>query len=174
MKTVPLWNVGLSLIGFFALVQALVLFPYLATSGAVLVQYVQGRALVLVITILITILPFGLLILLGVLSVAHPTAVARFLWPGAAAEEQAPELRDEVAVLMFAAVGILVFAGALPELFRATLSMLVSSSTEASRLQPIAGGLARALLGVFLFFRPGAVLAFWRRRQLPAEEGGPT
>ena len=86
MKTVPLWNVGLSLIGFFALVQALVLFPYLATSGAVLVQYVQGRALVLVITILITILPFGLLILLGVLSVAHPTAVARFLWPGAAAE----------------------------------------------------------------------------------------
>ena len=164
MKSVPLGYVGLTLIGFFALVQGLTMFPSLATWGSLLLRYQEGRALVPVITVL----PFALLLLLGLLLVTTPSAVARFLWPDSA-EEQPAAMRDETAVLIFAAAGVLIFAGGLPDLFVAMLTVLMASGGDRAPLQPLAGALARVLLGLVLFFRPQMVLDFWRRKQAPRE-----
>jgi len=72
MRRLSIGHLGLSLIGFFALVQALVLFPSLATSGVGLLRSDQNPVLV----VLITIMPFALLILLGVGLVTNPDRIA--------------------------------------------------------------------------------------------------
>ncbi|MGH2376665.1 MAG: hypothetical protein ACREJ4_02240 [Candidatus Methylomirabilaceae bacterium] len=158
MRPVTLANVGLSLIGFFALVQALAAFPSLATWGALLAQHEQGRALVP----LITILPFALLILLGLVLITKPASMARLLW-ARPAEEQETATGDEIPLLIFAGAGVVVFAGGLPDLFHALqLSVLMGLDSDNSRLQLLAGALARVVLGLVLFFRPHMVLEFWR------------
>ena len=72
MRRLSIGHLGLSLIGFFALVQALVLFPSFATSGVGLLRSDQNPVLV----VLITIMPFALLILLGVGLVTNPDRIA--------------------------------------------------------------------------------------------------
>jgi len=76
MKTVSLANVGLSLIGLYALAQGLVLFPLLATQSLALLD--AGRQGLLVVAV-VTVLPFGLLMLLGAVLVVNPTRVATHL-----------------------------------------------------------------------------------------------
>ena len=159
MKTVSLGNVGLSLIGLYALAQALVLFPLLATRSIALLDV--GRQGLLLVAV-VTILPFGLLILLGAVLVANPAGVARRLWP---ASEEMPAVSEELALLVFAATGVVVFARALPDLIDEAVWVVTTGHTGEARLQVLLGALVRAVLGLALFFRPREVLRFWRRKQ---------
>lgn len=165
MKTVSIGNVGLSLIGVYALAQALALFPVLATRGMALLDV--GRQGLLLVAF-VTILPFGLLMLLGATLVANPARVARRLWPGS---EEMPAVSEELALLVFAATGVVVFARALPDLIEAAIVVLMTGRAGEARLQVLAGALVRAVLGASLFFRPRDVLRFWRRKQRGSEDG---
>jgi len=169
MRAHSVGRLGLSLIGFFALVQALVIFPYLATWGIELLRGNQSPVLV----VLTTILPFALLILLGVVLVTNPDRIARALAQGEGeGDREIPVVSVEIAQVLFAATGVLIFAGAIPDLFRGAVTAL--RGAQDLRFQALAGAVARALLGVVLFFRPRAVLDFWRRTQPggDAEPGG--
>ncbi len=166
MKTVSLGNVGLSLIGLYALTQALVLFPLLATRSMALLD-VGGQGLLLV--ALVTIVPLGLLMFLGGILVANPARVASRLWPGS---DDTPVVSEELALLVFAATGVVVFARALPDLIEAGIVVLTTGRTQQARLQVLAGALVRAALGVTLFFRPRDVLRFWRRKQGSVGDSG--
>ena len=159
MKTVSLGRVGLSLVGIYALAEALVLFPLLATRGIALLD-VGRQGLLLVAGV--TIVPLALLMLLGAVLVANPDRVGRHLWQRS---EEMPVVSEELALLIFAATGVVVFARALPDLIEATIFVLTTGRAGEARLQVIAGAVVRTLLGVILFFRPRDVLVFWRRRQ---------
>src|SRR5712691_10534902 len=159
MKSPSLGQLGLSLVGLYALVQALVLFPSLATWGSVLLERDQGA-----IAVSVTLVPCGLLVVLGVLLVAHPDSIARWMWRGMDRPESLP-VPDELALLLLAICGILVFAAALPDLVTVTLRSLSTGGAEVPSLRWLAGQLVRALLVLFLFFLPRAVLDFWRRKQ---------
>ncbi len=159
MKTPSLGQLGLSLVGVYALVHALVLFPSLATWGSVLLERDQAA-----IAVSVTLVPFGLLVVLGVLLVAHPESVARWIWRGKDRTETLP-VTDELASLLLAICGILVVTAAFPDLLSVSLQSLSTGAPEGLRLRWLAGQLARAFLGMFLFLRPGVVLDFWRRKQ---------
>ncbi|HEV2751964.1 MAG TPA: hypothetical protein VGV12_15690 [Gemmatimonadales bacterium] len=165
MKTVSLGNVGLSLVGLYALAQALVLFPLLGTRGMALLDV--GRQGLLLVAV-VTILPFALSMLLGAILVANPALVARRLWPSS---EEMPAVPEELALLVFAATGVVVFARALPDLVDASIAVLMTGRAGEARLQLLAGSLVRVALGLTLFFRPGDVLRFWRRRQRRSGDG---
>jgi hypothetical protein len=156
MRTLSIGHLGLSLIGCFALVQALVLFPSLATWGLGLLRSDQSPVLIL----LVTIIPFALLILFGVVLVTNPDRIARFLWAG---DSEGATVSEDLAQVVFAATGVLIFAEAIPSLFYGAAIAL--SGSQDVRFQTLAGALARALLGVVLFLRPKAVVEFWRRKQ---------
>jgi len=159
MKTVSLGNVGLSLIGLYALAHGLVLFPLLATRSLALLDVGrQGLPLVAVVTVL----PLALLMLLGAVLVVNPARVASRLWPGS---DDIPVVSEELALLVFAATGVVVFARALPDLIDAAIVVLMTGQTGEARLQVLAGALVRAVLGLTLFFRPREVLRFWRGKQ---------
>src|ERR1700758_3357179 len=146
MKAVSVGNVGLSLIGFYALSQGLLLFPLLATRSLALLDV--GRQGLLLVA-MVTILPFGLLMLLGAVLVVSPAKVAGRIWPGS---DDMPAMSEELALLVFAATGVVVFARALPDLVDTAIVVLVTGRTEEVRPQLLAGALVRAVLGLTLFF----------------------
>ena len=166
MKTVSLANVGLSLIGLYALAQGLVLFPLLATQSLALLD--AGRQGLLVVAI-VTVLPFGLLMLLGAVLVVNPTRVASHIWPGS---DDIPAVSEELALLVFAATGVVVFARALPDLVDTAIVVLLTGRTAEARAQVLAGALVRIGLGLTLFFRPREVLRFWRGKQRGSGDTG--
>jgi len=159
MKTVSAGNVGLSLIGVYALAQGLVLFPLLATRSLALLD-VGRHGLLLVASV--TVLPFGLLLLLGTVLVVSPARVASRIWPRS---DDRPAVSEELALLVFAATGVVVFARALPDLIDMAIVVLLTGRTEEARPQVLAGALVRAVLGLTLFFRPREVIRFWRGKQ---------
>ena len=160
MNSRGLAHVGLSLLGVYALVQALVTFPSLVTWGSALMQFQQGRAVLP----LVTIAPFAALILIGCLLVTQPVTVARWLSPPSD-PDSSPEVGIGLATFLFAAAGILIFASAIPDLIQAGLAYAAGGSQGPS-LPWLTGHVVRALLGLFLFFRPAAVLDFWQSKQV--------
>ncbi len=160
MNWLSLTHTGLSLIGVYALVQALVAFPSLTTWGSVLMQFEQGRAVVP----LITVAPFAALVVVGCLLVTQPATVARWLSPPSDPASVAA-VPSDFASLLFAAVGILVFAGAIPELVEASIRYSPGSGSRVPSAQWLAAHVIRALFGLFLFFRPTTLLAFWKDKQ---------
>lgn len=79
-------------------------------------------------------------------------------------------MSEELALLVFAATGVVVFALALPNLIDEAISVLTTRRPGEARLQALAGAFVRAALGVTLFFRPRDVLRFWRRKQSGSED----
>jgi len=59
----------------------------------------------------------------------------------------------ELALLVFAATGVVVFARALPDLVDTAIVVLLSGWTAEARPQVLAGALVRVVLGLTLFFR---------------------
>src|SRR6266566_1437034 len=166
MKTVSLGNVVLSLIGLYALAQGLVLFPLLATRSLALLDVGrQGFLLVAVVTVL----PFGLLMLLGAILLVSPARIASKIWPGS---DDIPAVSEELALLVFAATGVVVFARALPDLIDTAIVVLLTGRTAEARPQVLAGALVRLVLGLTLFFRPREVLQFWRGKQRGSGDRG--
>ncbi len=165
MKTVSLGNLGLSLIGLYALAQGLVLFPFLAVRSLALLDVGRQR---LVLVAAVTVLPLGLLMFLGAILIASPARVASCLWPGS---DDTPAVSEELALLVFAATGVVVFARALPDLIDAAIVVLMTGRTGEARFQVLAGALVRAVLGLTLFFRPREVLRFWRGKQHGSGDG---
>src|SRR2546421_2274435 len=155
MNTVSAGNVGLSLIGVYALAQGLVLFPLLATRSLALLD-VGRQGLLLVASV--TVLPFGLLMLLGAVLVVSPTWVASRIWPGS---DHIPAVSEELALLVFAATGVVVFARALPDLVEAAIVVLLSGRTAEARAQGLTRALRGVGLGFAIFFRPPEVLRFF-------------
>ena len=152
MKTVSLGNVGLSLIGLYALAQGLVLFPLLATRSLALLDVGrQGFLLVAVVTVL----PFGLLMLLGAILLVSPARIASKIWPGS---DDIPAVSEELALLVFAATGVVVFARALPDLIDTAIVVLLTGRTAEARPGP--SGTARAS-------------SAWIDTLLPATRGAP-
>src|SRR5205085_9769838 len=107
MTTVSVGNVGLSLFGVYALAQGLVLFPLLATGSLALLD--AGRHGLLLLAS-VTVLPFGLLLLLGTVLVVSPARVASRIWPRS---DYRPAVSEEFALLVFAATCVFVSACAL-------------------------------------------------------------
>lgn len=156
MKAISLGHLGLSLIGCYALVEALNSFPVLATSSISLLHSGVGGGVV----VAVTVLPFAVLIWLGLVLMTKPDRVANALWRR---DVELPPVADELAPVLFAAAGAIIFAGALPSLIHGAIIALTGSNDI--RYQTFVGALARASLGVVLFFRPRAVLDLWRREQ---------
>ncbi len=80
---------------------------------------------------------------------------------------------EQVQMLAFAVTGILIFAGALPQLFSSIFTLLHSLSSENSRntdpvhnnpymIEYAAGTLLKVALGLWLFFGARGFANFWR------------
>lgn len=158
MKSLSVAQLGLSLVGLYALVQALVLFPSLASLGSLLLERQQA-----VVAVSVTLLPFALLVALGVLLLTSPDRIARWILRGTHGNETLP-VPEELAALLFSISGILIVAAALPDLVSIALRYVSTGGAQVPEAHWLAGHLARLVLGLFLFFRPGAVLEFWRSK----------
>ena len=168
MNERSLSHVGLTLIGVYALTQALVLFPGLVATAGALAGVEAGRVFVN----LVIIAPFGVLILLGCLLVTRPELIARRL-PPPSDSSLAPQVGADLTTSLFATAGLLIFASAMPELLGLTA---VLSGGQHPTVPWLASHLGRAAFGLFLFFRPAVIVTFWLGSQggnERAQGGGP-
>ena len=161
MRSQALEELGLGLLGVYVLVQALLLVSVLSPVVSVWVETRQiGTALIAVG------LPFCLLLAMGCLLVMQPGAVARGLL-GWSDTNDRTHLSGDISLLLVAMVGVLVFTGAVPGLLRwiPYVSPTAGLPSTGGGWRALVPGAAQALLGLLLFFQPGAVLAFWERHR---------
>jgi hypothetical protein len=80
------------------------------------------------------------------------------------------EVAVRLANLVIAAAGVVMFAATLPALIPASIELFSPSGRGAGRaLLPFSGEVARAAIGIFLFFRSALVIEFVSRRHRTAE-----
>lgn len=105
----------------------------------------------------------GVYILVGILLITHSEPLGEKLVPKEMSDQiVSPISFKQVQVLAFAISGILIFAGALPELFISIFGLLHSLSSENRQMDPAhinpnmieywIGTLLRTALGIWLFF----------------------
>lgn len=161
MTQQSLGQVGLRLVGVYALAQAAVAFPGLALGSVFLVGQNRGGLIPFIVAFVV--FPFALLLVSGYFLLAHPAAAARWVWPRGGGGDM--EISGDLANLAFGAAGIIVLAHALPHLVASTAAQL--AATGAVSLKLLAGGLAQVILAAFLLSDAGVVADYWGRRDRP-------
>ncbi len=177
MKANQLATLVLRLLGIYCLIQAIPEFNFFINT----IPFVQGAPLgdrdttsSNIALIIVLLFPFVLQLIAGILLLLHSAKWGERLLPNENGQESVMAISfQQGQVLAFAVAGVLIFAGALPSLFtgifnlatwlkaHANHSEFQSNATMRSVLTAL-GALARALLGLGLFFCSQGFANFWR------------
>lgn len=176
MKANQLATLVLRLLGIYCLIQVIPAFN-LAVN---LIPVVQGtptdghdNTFSNIVLIIALSFPFGLRLIAGILLLQRSVTWGERLMPNESGQEKITAISFQQAqVLAFAVAGVLIFADALPSLFTGIFNLanwfkahtshpeLQSNSTLRSGLTAL-GALAKALLGLGLFFCSHGFSNFW-------------
>ena len=170
MKPNQLATLILRLLGIYCLVQVI---PGTSIFTSVIFSVLNGAgssASMAISAILFLILP----IVVGVLLITRSVQWSEKLIPKDASGGNISAVSfEQVQMLAFAVCGILIFAGALPQLFTGIFNLLHSSLSENSQnvnsvhnssylIVYTIGALLKAALGLWLFFGAQGFANFWR------------
>jgi len=172
MKANQLATLVLRLMGIYCLVEVI---PVISALSSVIFSGINGGAIGLGIGALATLIAP---IIIGVLLITLSVPWGEKLVPKEASEEKMSAISfEQVQVLAFALAGILIFAGALPQLFNSVFNLLRAFSSQDSWNQAVAssypvhnnpylveyaiGTLLKAGLGIWLFFGANGFANFW-------------
>jgi len=180
MKPNQLATLTLRLLGIYCLIDVIPSFTIIPTAVAFAQsEPIDGRSHMLtnVAVLVAAFLPFIIKLVAGVLLLVYSkTWGERLAQQEVAAENLTTISFEQVQVLTFAGIGILIFADALPQLFNSIFHLLSwmmagqddwqrqnSYRTYSSREVTVAIGIiAKAILGLVLFFRARGFAHFWR------------
>jgi hypothetical protein len=180
MKPNQLATIVLRLLGVYCLVEVIPLFSFVPTAIAfVQSESVDGRGNLAATAAILaaTVLPVAFKLLAGVLLLAFSTKWGdRLAQPFSAGENTTAISFEQAQALAFAVAGVLIFADTLPQLFH-SLSRLANwalagrndwQSQKGYRIYSFqeatasVGIIAKAALGLVLFFRARGFANFWR------------
>ena len=154
MNPRTLSQLGLGLLGVWALIEALELFPQVAPLASLVTNNAGSRALAFGIIIPIVFL-FGLSYLL----VFHSEVVSRRLFPSfdlSSSDTSGLQARIAVGLL-----GVLVLALAIPHLVGYLIALWARQVDTSLTVRELIAYAAQAALGVFLICRPQVLVGFW-------------
>ncbi len=158
-------RLGVGLLGVWAFIEALLVFPRVATAAPF--QYAVHGAWAAFIAML---LPFVLLLALSYVLVFHADAVARrVLAPLELEPAAAPPELGPVAVGL---VGLFFVLMSLPGILQAMMVREGSQIAAGLRLRLGAASLAQAAVGLFMMLRPAILLGLWQPRHAAPPSGG--
>jgi hypothetical protein len=177
MKANQLATLVLRLLGIYCLIQIIPVFN-LAINTIPLMQGPQtdGRNSTFsqIVLFMVLLFPFGLRLIIGILLLKRSAIWGNRLVPDENGQDCITAISFQQAqTLAFAVAGVLIFADALPSLFTGIFNLvnwfeshvshpeLQSNSTVRSGLTAL-GALAKALLGLGLFFCAHGFANFWR------------
>jgi len=159
-------QVGIGLLGVWAFIEALLVFPRFASVATFLSEQ-QGAPAALIAMLG----PFFLLLGLSYLLVFHTAAVARRLFGRLELEEPAGPAGDLGPVLV-GLLGIFFLLGSLPGLVQAWVA--TTDLPEPLRLRIEAVSVTQAVVGLLMLLRPAVFLHLWQPRGPAAPTGGAT
>ncbi len=158
-------QLGLGLLGIWAFIDALLLFPQLATSGAYL-SLQRG----LYAPFIGMLLPFLVLLVLAYVLVFHTPTVAQRVLPLQETAEAEPH--GDLAPVLVGLVGVWIFLGSLPGVLQ---TWAVREGFQVAAGLQLRSGIAsgaRALVGLAMILRPGIFADLWRARPQGSGTGG--
>jgi len=154
-------QLGVGLLGVWAFIEALLVFPRVATAAPF--QYALHGAWGAFAAMA---LPFVLLLALSYLLVFHAAAVARRVLSTLDLESTGP--LPDVACVLVGLAGVFVLLNSLPGLVQAWMVRSGFEVPAAIRLRVWVASLVQAGVGLFLILRPGILVALWRpQRAVP-------
>jgi hypothetical protein len=147
-------QLGLGLLGIWALIEALALFPQLAPLASMVNNTAGSRTLAFGIVI-----PVALLFGLSYLLVFHSDVVSRRLFPGFdSSPSDSSVLQTRIALGL---LGMLVLALAIPHLVASFLVLLAERAAAGPILREVVAYVVQTALAVFLIARPEVLVGFW-------------
>jgi hypothetical protein len=166
MNNRSLSELGLGLLGVWALLQALVGFMNIAAS---IVIFPNPEALRSV--LLAEAAPVALLLAVGYVLVFHNAAVATAIFPDFGSKR---DHNPDLTRVLTGIVGVLLLGVAIPGLIRAVFTLVAlrefqSSSSRALQVREFVGFGAQAAFALFLIVRPERLLAILQREE-PAHD----
>lgn len=158
-------QVGIGLLGIWAFIEALLIFPRYASVTTFLSE--QHGALAALIAM---VGPFFLLLGLSYLLVFHTAAVARRLFGRLELEPEGPA--NDLGPVLVGLLGIFFLLGALPGLVQAWV--VTTDLPGELRLKVQAVSITQAAVGLLMILRPAILLRLWQSRGPAAPTGGTT
>ncbi len=159
MNDQAIGRLGIGLLGVWAFIEALLVFPRVATAAPF--QYAAHGAWAAFIAMAV---PFILLLVLSYVLVFHAGAVARRVLPPGDGEPAGatPELSRVIVGL----AGVLILLQSLPGLIQAWAVRPGFEVAASLRYRVWVAALAEAAVGIFMIVRPAILLDLWRPRHL--------
>jgi hypothetical protein len=177
MRANQLATLVLRLLGIYCLIQVIPTIAVVTTAVSfVQAPSVDGKEQMLsnITIVMVAMLPLACRLVLGILLIARSIAWGERLTAKIAGQENIAAISFQQAqVLAFAVAGILIFADALPALFTGVFNLATWLKAHANHSEyqdhatlrsalTALGALARALLGLGLFFCSHGFANFWR------------
>jgi hypothetical protein len=181
MKANQLATLVLRLMGIYCLIQSI---PLIGMSGAVVANMVRDNFGFGAVAVFAHLLPALGLLIIGVLLLLFAASWGDRLAqsPTAGADVSAVSF-EQIQALAFAVAGVIIFTGALPQLASGIFNLAnwamfnsVNQLLQAYRRTEFIteiGAIAKAAIGLYLFFNARGFANFWRSRQFGTPEPPP-
>jgi len=165
MNAQGLGRLGVGLLGLWAFIQALLVFPRVAT--AVPFQYAEHGAYAALVAMA---LPFVLLLALSFLLVFRAAAVASRLLAPPDNEPTSPA--PDLSCVLVGLVGLFILLNSLPGLLQAWTIRTGFEVAVSLRLRVWVASLAQAGVGLFMVLRPAVLVDLWQSPRPASPSGG--
>jgi hypothetical protein len=165
MNAQGIGQLGIGLLGVWAFIQALLVFPRVAATATFLSAQHGAYAALIAMA-----LPFVLLLGLSYVLVFHAAGVARRVLSPLELEQAGPPA--DLGRVLVGLVGVFIFTGSLPSLVQ--VWVLAPDMAAPLRLQVWVASLAQATVGLVMVLWPVTLVNLWKSRGPAAPSGRAT